>query len=257
MTGRTGGTAGSVRRAWASAVALVLLGLGLLGVAAAVAGLLPGRVAQERAFLSARPCGAGERAGSGDCLRTIRGTVLSAGPVRSGRTTVFRVRLRPPVEAPADRALDLDSVAMSDLEPGDAVTVTAWRDVQVAVGHDGATERLGGLPDERAAPVAGTALAAVWPAVLAFVAAFGTVRRARRAAVGRPFVPRVRFGLLKTLFVVALPIAAGIFAGSVWDAWTAVVMTAVLTTLVAVPATVLALRWDRDSSPATAAEPTA
>ncbi|MFJ9560877.1 hypothetical protein ACIRQQ_12645 [Streptomyces fuscichromogenes] len=240
----------SLRRAWLSAAALALLALGLLGVAGAVARTLPGRVSEERAFLSARPCGPAQDAGAGDCLRTIRGTVQTAESVRSGRTTVFRVRLRPPVPAPADRPVDLDSAALSDLKPGDEVAVTAWRDLVVAVRHGSASERMGGLPDERAAPIAGTALAAGWAAVLALVAAFGTVRRARRAAARRPFTPRVRFGLPKALVVVAVPVAAGILSGAVRDGWTAVAMTAVLTTFVAVPATALALLWDRDGSPA-------
>lgn len=50
--------------------------------------------------------------------------------------------------------------------------------------------------------------------------------------------------------VIAVPLVAGFSAGHFWDTWTAVVMAVVLWALIAVPATVLALRWDREPSPA-------
>ncbi|MFE3599640.1 hypothetical protein [Streptomyces sp. NPDC059142] len=221
----------------------------LLALAAALGRPVPERVADEEAFLGAGPCTAEEVArGAVDCLRTIRGTVLSAETAKSGRATVFRVRLADPVPAPADRPMDLDmhGELAERVGPGDGMTVTTWRNVQVSVRHDGVGETLPGLPDERATMFVGLTLAAVWTAALAFVAAFGSARRARRRAAGRPFWPRVPFGLGKTAAVVVLSLVVAYVAGGVWDAWTAVAAAVVLWILTAVPVTVAGLRWHRD-----------
>ncbi|WP_406367390.1 hypothetical protein [Streptomyces sp. NBC_00645] len=246
-------SARSRRRAWLHAVAWVLLGSALLAVASGLTVAVPERVATERAFLDARPCDSDRGApDTANCLRTIRGTVLSAGNAKSGKATVFRVRLRPPVPAPADQALDLDSHGdLSELiKPGEEVEVTAWRNVQVSVSHDGVRETLPGLPDEDATVFVGIALACVWSAALAFIAAFGGVRRAHRAATGRPVVPRVPFGVAKGVGVVVPPFVVALCAGRIWDTWTAVVMTVIVSALIAVPVTILALYWDREPSPA-------
>ncbi|MFJ8796563.1 hypothetical protein [Streptomyces sp. NPDC102487] len=244
--------AARVRQAWRHAVAWALLGVALLAAAAGPGAYVPERVAAERAFLEAKPCRVdGREPARADCLRTIRGTVWSAGSARNGRTTVFRVELKPPVPAPADRPLDLDAHGdLSELiEPGDTVEVTTWRDVRVAVGHDGVRETLPGLPDEDAAVLVGLTLVCVWSAVLALLAAFGSARRARRLTAGRPVAPRVRFGVAKAVGVVAVPIGTAILAGRLWDTWAAVVMTVIVSALVAVPATITALNWDRDADP--------
>ncbi|MGW7608056.1 hypothetical protein ACWGKW_12425 [Streptomyces sp. NPDC054766] len=246
-------SARSRRQAWRHAAAWTLLGSALLAVASGVSVAVPERVATEKAFLAARPCD-GDRAApdTADCLRTIRGTVLSAENVKSGKATVFRVRLRPPVPAPADQALDLDSHGdLSELiKPGEEVEVTAWRNVEVSVRHDGVHETLPGLPDEDATGFVGIALACAWLAALAFIAAFGSVRRAHRAATGRPVVPRVPFGVAKCVGVVVPPFAVALCAGRIWDTWTAVVMAVIISALIAVPVTILALRWDREPTPA-------
>ncbi|MET8096648.1 hypothetical protein ABZV29_09245 [Streptomyces sp. NPDC005236] len=240
-----------IRREWWHAVAWILLGLALSAVAVGPASYVPGRVATEAAFRNARPC-AGEgavRDGGGSCLRTIRGTVLSAENAKSGKSTVFRVRLRPPVPAPADQSIDLDWHGdLSELiEPGERVDVTTWRNDVVAVSQGGVSERLSGLPDEAPALFTGAALVGVWSAVLAFIAAFGSARRARCLATGRPVVPRVPMGA-KPVAVVAVPLIAAFTAGHFWDTWTAVVMAVVIGAFAAVPVTILALRWDREPS---------
>ncbi|PKT72867.1 hypothetical protein CW362_11245 [Streptomyces populi] len=240
-----------IRRERWHAAAWTLLGLALSAVAAVPGSFVPGRVAAEAAFEDARPCagGAAARDDGASCLRTIRGTVISAGNAKSGKATVFRVMLRPPVPAPADQPIDLD--AHGDLseriEPGERVSVTTWRDDVVAVSQDGVRERLSGLPDEDPIMLTGAALVCVWSAVLAFIAAFGSARRARRLATGRPVVPRIRMGA-KSVPVVVVPLVAAFTAGHFWDTWTAVVMTVVVWALIAVPATILALRWDREPS---------
>lgn len=249
MTARTGERAHPARRwVWWRAGGWALLGLVLLAVSAVPTLGVPGEVAAEKAFAAARPCGPQEATGEPvDCLRTIRATVLTAEDTRSGRATLFRVRLRPPVPAPADRPFDLDAAgALSErIEPGDRVEVTTWRDVQVSVSRDGTGETLPGLPDEKAAMSAGLALVGVWAAALSLLAASGTVRRARRSATGGPCAPRVGFGLAKCAGVLVVPLAAGFLAGRIADAWTAVALTAVFCALVAVPATFAALHWDR------------
>ncbi|MEU6273184.1 hypothetical protein ABZ871_12375 [Streptomyces populi] len=239
------------RREWRHAAAWTLLGLALSAVAVVPGSFVPGGVATEAAFEDARPC-AGEAEARDDgasCLRTIRGTVISAGNARSGKATVFRVMLRPPVPAPADRPIDLD--AHGDLservEPGERVSVTTWRDDVVAVSQDGVRERLSGLPDEDPIMFIGAALVCVWSAALAFIAAFGGARRARRLATGRPVVPRIEIGA-KSVPVVVVPFAVAFCAGRLWDTWTAVVTTVVVWALIATPATILALRWDREPS---------
>src|SRR5689334_2315242 len=163
---------------------MALLGTALLAVAGGLGAAVPGRIATERAFLDARPCGSAAAAAGrdpSDCLRTIHGTVLSAEKAKSGKATVFRVRLRQPVPAPADQPMDLDEYGdLSELiEPGEEVDVTTWRNVDVSVGQNGVRETLDGLPDEMPSVFVGFALVAVWSAVLSFVAAFGGVRRAR------------------------------------------------------------------------------
>ncbi|MFC9430265.1 hypothetical protein [Streptomyces sp. NPDC056987] len=257
MTVRTAWRAapGRPREAWLRAVAWALLGVVLLGLAVAAGVPVRERVADEEAFQGARPCGSEAAAeDTADCLRTIRGTVLSAEPVKSGRVMVFRVRLRGPVPAPADRPLDLDTHGdLSErVKPGDEVEVTTWRNVQVAVGHDGRSETLPGLPDEKATMLVGLALACAWPAILAFIAAFRGAGRARCLAAGRPFAPRVAFGPAKCIGVVALPITVAILAGQVWDAWTAVATTVVIWAATALPATVAGMLWDRDEPRGTA-----
>ncbi|MEW2487750.1 hypothetical protein [Streptomyces sp. NPDC048411] len=253
MAVQTAEQLGSTRsgKAWLRAVAWALLGLVLLAVSVAPSLPVPERIADERAFLDAQPCGSGEAAGgTAGCLHTIRGTALSAERVKSGKATVFRVQLRAPVPAPADRPMHLDSHGeLSELlKPGDEVEVTTWRNVQVAVSHDGVSETLPGLPDEKATMLVGLTLAGVWLAILGFIAAFGSARRARCLATGRPFPPPVRFSLAKCVGVVAASLAAGFVAGSIWDAWTAVVMTVAFWALIALPATIAALLWDRDQS---------
>ncbi|MGW1535698.1 hypothetical protein [Streptomyces aureus] len=241
-----------IRRGWWHAAAWTLLGLVLSAVAAVPGFLVPERVATEAAFRHARPCAADlVESGTGmSCLRTVRGTVLSAGIAKSGRTKVFRVRLRPPVPAPADQSMDLDAHGdLSELiRPGERVNVTTWRGDVVAVSQDGVREQLPGLPDEAPTVFTGAALAGVWSAALAFVAAFGSARRARCLATGRPVVPRVPFNGVKFVAVVAVPLFAAFCGGHFWDLWTAVVMTVVIWGLIAVPATILALRWDREPS---------
>ncbi|MGW1965475.1 hypothetical protein ACWCPD_35120 [Streptomyces sp. NPDC001935] len=243
-----------IRQEWWGAVAWTLLGLALSTVAVGPSLYVPGKVATEAAFHDARPCTGG--AGAGDqgmsCLRTITGTVLSAQTVKSGRTKVFRIRLRPPVPAPADQFIDLDRNGdLSELvRPGGRVDVTTWRNDVVSVSRGGVRERLAGLPDDGPITFVGAALVVVGSAALAFVAAFGSARRARRLATGRPVVPRVPFAKATPVGVVALPFVAAICAGHFWDTWTAVVMTVVIWALIAVPATILVLRWDREPSAA-------
>ncbi|MFD9570575.1 hypothetical protein ACFWBI_12070 [Streptomyces sp. NPDC059982] len=259
MAGRTGERAGPdrIRWGWCRAGAWALLALALSAATAPAALALPGVVADERVFARARPCGgdgapaardaAAAAAESADCLRTVRATVLSAGKVKSGRATVFRVRLRPPVPPPADRPVHLTAGgALSELvRPGAELEVTTWRGVQVSVARGGTVERLPGLPDEGAAMDTGVALVGVWSGGLALIAAFGAARRARRSAAGRTYVPRIRFGPAKGAGVLLVPLAAGFLARRLADGWVAVALTVVLWALLAVPATIAALCWDR------------
>lgn len=251
MAVQTAEQGGSARpwKAWLRAVAWALLGLVSLAVSAAPSISVPERIADEKAFLAAQPCGSEEAAGVlADCMRTIRGTALSAEDAKSGKAMVFRVQLQAPVPAPADRPMHLDSHGeLSGLiKPGDEVEVTAWRNVQVAVSHDGISETLPGPPDEKATMLVGLTLAGVWLAILAFIAAFGSARRAQCFATGRPFAPRVPFGPAKCVGVVAAPLAAAYLANHIWDAWTAVVMTVAVWALIALPTTIAALLWHRD-----------
>ncbi|MFF2364283.1 hypothetical protein ACFVU0_16445 [Streptomyces sp. NPDC058122] len=241
-----------IRQEWWHAAAWTLLGLVLSAVAVGPSLYVPGKVATETAFRDARPCAgeAGVRDDGTSCLRTIRGTVLSAGTVKSGKSKAFRVWLRPPVPAPADQSIDLDAHGdLSELvRPGERVDVTTWRNDVVSVSQGGVRERLEGLPDDGPITFIGAALVVVWSAALAFIAAFGSARRARSLATGRPVVPRVPFAKAAPLGVMAVPFVAAICAGHFWDTWTAVIMTVVIWALIAVPATILVLRWDREPS---------
>ncbi|MFI8515828.1 hypothetical protein ACIGHB_32375 [Streptomyces sp. NPDC085460] len=224
--------------------------LGLLALAAAT-GLgtsVPEKVVEERAFLDARPCADGETATDpAECLRTIRATVLSTEEIRSGKSRHFRVLLRAPVPAPADRPLDLDtdSDLSEDLKPGDEVSVTVWRDVRVSVRHGEVSDTVDPRPDDEVGPFAGLTLACLWLAVLGFLGALGAVRRSRRRADGGSFPRRVGFGPAKIAGVLGVPLLLGFVAGRVWDGWTVVVMTGVISVLVAAQATIFALRVDR------------
>ncbi|MFD4370856.1 hypothetical protein [Streptomyces sp. NPDC058486] len=238
------------QRAWGSLCAL----LGLLALAAAygLGATLPAQIAAERAYLAAGPCPSGQPAtDEADCLRAVHGTVESTEEVRSGKTRHFRVWLRPPAPAPLDRSLDrpLDLSTTGELsqllEPGDEVELTAWRDVRVSVLHAGVREDLDALPDGEVGPLAGVVTACVWFAVAAFIGAYGGGRRARRIARGLPFRDRIRFGPAKIGGVLAVPLLAGFASGALWDGWTAVLVTAAVTALIGVQATVFVLRVDR------------
>ncbi|MFE5521800.1 hypothetical protein ACFQ9Q_29385 [Streptomyces virginiae] len=232
------------------ALAWAVLGLILLGLSAAAGSRISGATADEEAFLAARPCVETEAARvTEDCLHTIRATVLSAQNAKSGPkgVSVFRIRLRAPVPAPADQPFDLNS--NGDLaylvKPGEEVEVTTWRGVQVSVRQDGVSETLPGLPDE-ATMYVGLTLVVVWTTALAFVAAFGGVRRAGRLTTGRPVTPRVGFGWGKALAVLIVPLVVSFLCMTLWDAWTAAALTVAIWALIAFPATYAALRWDRD-----------
>ncbi|MGW3912718.1 hypothetical protein ACWEBX_14515 [Streptomyces sp. NPDC005070] len=243
-----------IRQEWWHAAAWTLLGLVLSAVAVGPSLYIPGKVATEAAFRDARPCagGAGVRDDGTSCLRTISGTVLSVRTVKSGKSKAFRIWLRPPVPAPADQSIDLDAHGdLSELvQPGERVDVTTWRNDVVSVSQGGVRERLDGLPDEEPIAFTGAALVAVSSAALAFIAAFGSARRARSLATGRPVVPRVPLGWGTPVGVMAVPVVAAICAGHFWDTWTAVVMAVVIWALIGVPATILVLRWDREPSEA-------
>ncbi|MEV7444034.1 hypothetical protein AB0O22_23400 [Streptomyces sp. NPDC091204] len=260
-------TAGARERArgerW-EAVGWALLGVVLLALSGALGSQVPQQIAYEESFLAARPCaGAQAERGTAACLRTTRATVLSARPATSGpkKATIFEVRLRGPVPAPADRPfhLDPDGELSRRVEPGEEVEVVTWRDVQVSVRQDGVGETLPGLPDE-ATMYVGLTLVGVWLTGVAFIAAFGSVRRARCRAAGRPVTPRGGFGMAKILCVVVVPPAVSFFCLTVWDAWVAAGMTVAVWALIAFPATFAALRWDRDGpgpAPLTAGSGTA
>ncbi|MFG2753638.1 hypothetical protein ACGFYJ_32795, partial [Streptomyces xanthophaeus] len=222
-------------RTWLGAAGWALIGAALLTGSLGPGLWVSGQISDERAFLTAKPCdvagapgevpgaaGAGKAADAGggpDCLRTVRGTVQSAERAKSGKTVMFRVVLVPPVPAPADRALNLNRQGeLAELiEPGDEVAVRTWRDIQVSVSRGEVTETLPGLPDEDAAMTTGFTLVGVWLAALAFVAGFGSARRARRAAAGRPVAPPVRFGPPQAGGGVAVPVVGGVAAGRVLD----------------------------------------
>ncbi|MEU9164166.1 hypothetical protein AB0D29_28350 [Streptomyces sp. NPDC048424] len=248
------GAGGRARDEWWGAVGWALLGVVLLALSAAVGSLITGQIAYEKSFLGARPCAEAreerEAQGTGACLRTVRATVLSAQAAKSGpkKATIFQVRLRAPVPAPADRPfnLDPDGELSRLVKPGAEVEVVTWRDVQVSVRHDGVSETLPGLPDE-ATMYVGITLVGVWMTGVAFIAAFGSARRARCHATGRPVTPRVGFGMAKVLCVVVVPLVVSFFAMTVWDAWMAAGTTVAVWALIAFPATLAALRWDRDS----------
>ncbi|MFE9932601.1 hypothetical protein [Streptomyces sp. NPDC005533] len=239
------------RSEWWAGAGWALLGVVLLALCVAVGSLIPGQIAYEESFLGARPCTEAQAKRLTDpCLRTTRATVLSAGPAKSGpkKATVFQVRLRGPVPVPADQPfrLDPDGELSRRIRPGVEVEVVTWRDVQVSVRHDGVSETLPGLPDE-ATMYVGITLVGVWLTGVAFIAAFGSVRRARRHAGGRPVAPRVGFGMAKIVCVVVVPLAVSFFCLTMWDAWVAAGMTVAVWALIAFPATFAALRWDRDS----------
>lgn len=250
MTVRQAMALGRARDERMRAVTWAALGLILLGLSAAAGSQISGAIADEEAFLAARPCVETEAPRRTEyCLRTIRATVLSAQNAKSGPkgASVFQVRLRAPVPAPADQPFNLDS--NGDLayliKPGEEVEVTTWRGVQVSVRQDGVAETLPGLPDE-ATMYVGLTLVVVWTTALAFITAFGSARRARCHATGRPVTPRVGFGWAKALSVFIVPLAVSFLSLTLWDAWTAAAMTVAIWALIAFPATYAALRWDRD-----------
>ncbi|MGW7455502.1 hypothetical protein [Streptomyces sp. NPDC054787] len=245
----TGGGTGTGTGAVLWPLLWAVLGLALLALSAVPSLAVPGQIAVETAFLEARPCTDEPAAGATtDCLRTVRGTARSAQYAKSARAVMYQVQLRPPVPAPADRPLNLDpdGPLAERIRPGDPVEVTTWRNVLVAVSHDGVRETLPGLPDEDPAMSVGFTLIGAWLAALAFTASLGSARRTRALTAGRPVAPRIRFGPAKWAGVVIVPLAAGFLSGSVADGWTAVATTVALSTLLAVPATIAALRWDRD-----------
>ncbi|WP_299532224.1 hypothetical protein [uncultured Streptomyces sp.] len=228
----------------------LVLGLVLLAPTGGTAHLVRGLVADEQAYLGARPCGEGESPAGADCLWTVGATVVSAGETRSGKARVFRVIVREHQSPPSELSVDFglpSELAEHGIRPGAEVEITSWRATPVSMRHGGITEEVnGGMPDEMASPVAGFALSGLWLSALCLVAAFRSHRRIRRASEGLSVSPRVPFGTGKFAAVALVPGALGIVSNFVQDGWTSVIMTAVLTAAVAVPLTILALGWDRE-----------
>jgi hypothetical protein len=174
-------------RCWGTCAAL--LGIALLLAAVAVLLIVPDLMADERAFLAARPCTA---AVTDDCLHsvqaTVRGTVIREQP----KNSEYTLTLDGPRPVPGELDMDGSGPLLKDLRAGEKVTVTVWRDYATAVSKDGVTQHSSDTPEGEPQFAVAGALAVLPVGAFAVYAGGNALVRARTyAARGLPghFVP--------------------------------------------------------------------
>ncbi|MGW2893178.1 hypothetical protein ACWDAO_00720 [Streptomyces sp. NPDC001212] len=125
----------------------VLLGIVLLVAAGGVLAMVPDTMAEERAYQAARPCGS---AVTEDCLRSVQATVRDT-VIKRGSKEYSRYALELDGPDPGPWVVDLKGAEplLRHLRAGDVVTVTMWRDYEIAVGKDGVTQPAKDTPEGR------------------------------------------------------------------------------------------------------------
>ncbi|MFD3792385.1 hypothetical protein [Streptomyces cyaneofuscatus] len=114
-----------------------IVGSVLVLVAAVLFALLPGALSEARDFRAARPCTeiGGSAVENGDCLSEWPATVVSTETGRKKKAVTYWITLDlGAAEQPFRIRMRSDGPVGEKLAPGDAVTVSSWRDAVWAVG---------------------------------------------------------------------------------------------------------------------------
>lgn len=148
-----------LHRAWGALV--VLLGLGVLLIAATGLAVVPEMMADERQYLRATPCPSNTLEPAEDCLHTrparVAGTVVRDEP----KHEEFTLRLRKTPGFPGEIDMGGAGPLLEHLTPGDEVTVTLWRDYAVAVRRGGTVQNTADTPEGEAMFVTAVVLALI------------------------------------------------------------------------------------------------
>ncbi len=197
---------------WGAAALLgaVLALLGSAGGAASVSG----GIDTVRAFRAAADgCTAADTPRK-DCFTTQRAVVR--GTERTGaRSSEYWVRLDGPAAVPEEVDLGAEGPLFRELQPGDEVTVTLWRDYATALSRDGTTQHSRDTPEGE--PEWGAGMAVVCLTVFCYLLYLGTVlltRPRELAERGSPFGFRFYGVCALCACVAAIPAGiVGAFAG--------------------------------------------
>ncbi|MET9928720.1 MULTISPECIES: hypothetical protein [unclassified Streptomyces] len=206
-------------------------------VAAVLFTLLPGSLSEARDFRAARPCAEVSAPENGDCLSAWPATVVSTGTGRKKKAVTYWITLDPGAEEQPFRIrMRGDGPVWEKLAPGNAVTVSSWRDTVWAVGlgelRQDTTTKPGHAPTVRLA--VGLALLIVGAVFLRGAGRLHRLRASRAPAVraSQFIVP-----MAATFIAVGIAVTAAVATESLWlvllvtaagcaAAWTASVLLA-------------------------------
>lgn len=180
-------------RIWGPAA--VLLGVAAVTATAVLLVSVPGLLADVRAFRAARPClTVSPTVPDLDCLRSVSATVEGKVIREQTKNNEYTLMLRGSDRAPFSLDMGSPNPLLRQLNKGDTVTLTIWRDYITAVEKDGVTQESTDTPVGE--PEFNTALALALLAGGLFGIYAGTVaarHAARHAQHGLP-VPLVSLG---------------------------------------------------------------
>ncbi|MEV0693881.1 hypothetical protein [Streptomyces sp. NPDC050388] len=169
-------------RIWGPAA--VLLGVAAVTATVVLLASVPGLLADVRAFRAARPCPtAGPVVPGLDCLRSVPATVAGKVIREQTKNNEYTLMLRGSDRVPASLDMGSPDPLLRQLNKGDTVTLTVWRDYTTAVIKDGVTQESTDTPVGEPEFVTALALALLAGGLYGIYA--GTVA-ARHAQEGLP-----------------------------------------------------------------------
>lgn len=173
------------RRLHARGMLAFLGGLGGVTVAAVLFALLPGTVADERAYASARPCTTPQALPEEECVRTAPFTVMKIY-IQGGRGASSWAKVED--QAHGRRHVDFDSgePLLRRLRVGDQVTAHVWRGDITAVSDRGLMQATGDSPQGAPLYDIAAALACAVVGGLGLTAAWWWLRRTGSCLSGHP-----------------------------------------------------------------------
>lgn len=212
-------------RGWG--VIAVLMGMAALVWGVGVAGGVPGKVGDEKAWAAAADCPPGiSAAAQRDCLRTVRATVTRTVIRTSARSSTFSLTLAGPEPANGVVRMGAAGPLLRALRNGDQVDATVWRHYVVKVARDGRGQETEDNPEGDAETATAWALSLLVAALFfggtggyALVAA----RRVVTERLTRHVAPLLGFTVLAGL-TTWLGCVAGVAWGGPWmvvGAWLA------------------------------------
>ncbi|MEV5007316.1 hypothetical protein [Streptomyces sp. NPDC055692] len=181
-------------RIWGSAA--VLLGVAAVTATVVLLASVPDLLADVRAFRAARPCPITGPVASGlDCLRSVPATVEGKVIREQTKNNEYTLMLRGSDRVPASLDMGWPDPLLRQLNKGDTVTLTVWRDYTTAVIKDGVTQESADTPVGEPEFVTALALALLAVGLYGIYAGTVATRHAtRHAQEGLP-VPLVTLGI--------------------------------------------------------------